>query len=246
MILINGGTKTIKVPIPLTSTSSKIRVKTYYTFADYSLHAATKKVFFSDKHYIKWQIGYSCIVNKLDQSTCKGEKFYFIGVNKKQKTLYELSEYIYYFTKFGFIANSNLEYILKFLTKVNDDELIENKLKISRDNFTNTKIANVDFSQFSLNYPLLIHQFCIDNISEIIVKEKQRVIGIQTMLYFCFLISELIVDKPLINRSAKTKEIAYYEINKNNYKIFIDILKIFGILSHRYDAIEIIKILKLN
>ena len=43
------------------------------------------------------------------------------------------------------------------------------------------------------------------------VRIKQRAVGIQPMLYFCFPITELITNKPLIGRSAKKQEFAYFK-----------------------------------
>ncbi len=63
------------------------------------------------------------------------------------------------------------------------------------------------------------------------------------MLYFCFPITELNRPKNLIGRTAETKERGEFIFNAKNYKIILDITKIFGILSpaHNKDIIEIIK-----
>ena len=62
------------------------------------------------------------------------------------------------------------------------------------------------------------------------------------MLYLCFPITELKSKTNLIGRCAKTKEIAYFEISENNIKVFLEMLKMFGILSknHKHDILQII------
>jgi len=62
------------------------------------------------------------------------------------------------------------------------------------------------------------------------------------MLYLCFPITELKSDVNLIGRTAEVKEIANFEITKDNIKIFLEMLKMFGILSssHRHDILQII------
>ncbi|PIR39966.1 MAG: hypothetical protein COV33_02385 [Candidatus Zambryskibacteria bacterium CG10_big_fil_rev_8_21_14_0_10_34_34] len=66
-----------------------------------------------------------------------------------------------------------------------------------------------------------------------------------TMLYFCFPITELKSESSLIGRCANTKEFAYFEINKNNSFIILEMVKIFGMLSpsHQYDTLEILDLI---
>ncbi len=78
-------------------------------------------------------------------------------------------------------------------------------------------------------------------ITEITIREKQRAVGVQPMLYFCFPITELISDTHLIGRCANLKEFADFKINKDNSFIIVEMIKIFGMLSpsHKHDTIEI-------
>ena len=66
------------------------------------------------------------------------------------------------------------------------------------------------------------------------------------MLYLSFPITELLTDnKPLLSRSANTKEVAYFKFDKSNYFILLEMLKIFGMLSipHRDDILTILELL---
>ena len=57
-----------------------------------------------------------------------------------------------------------------------------------------------------------------------------------------FPITELKTQTNLIGRTAKTKEIAHFEITENNIKVFLEMLKMLGILSngHKHDILQII------
>ena len=78
---------------------------------------------------------------------------------------------------------------------------------------------------------------------EIIIKEKQKAIGIQPMLYLCIPI-KLVEEYPEIeNKLAEIKQKATYLITKNNFQFVIETIKIFSILSrkHQKDIINILQ-----
>gem|GEM_PF-2663361 len=62
------------------------------------------------------------------------------------------------------------------------------------------------------------------------------------MLYICFPIMELVSSENLIGRNIKSKEIAQFIIDDKNINVFIEMLKIFGVLTerHKFDVINII------
>jgi hypothetical protein len=91
-----------------------------------------------------------------------------------------------------------------------------------------------------------VHKFKnYEIITEITIREKQKAVGIQPMLYFCFPVTELKSDSPLIGRCTNAKEFAYFKINKNNSFIILEIIKIFGMLSppHQHDILEILNLI---
>ncbi|GAA7197426.1 hypothetical protein HpCK18_12950 [Helicobacter pylori] len=120
LIKVSGDKKAIEVSIPLTSISGKVRVKIRHAFSDYGVSTATRKIPFSLKHYVEWQIGYDVPIKdkeKFELTTLKDEKYHFLGANSKTKTLYELSEIIYYAKQLDLISLENLENTLKYLEK---------------------------------------------------------------------------------------------------------------------------------
>ncbi|NGP55559.1 R.Pab1 family restriction endonuclease [Helicobacter pylori] len=203
LIRIDDSKKAIEVSVPLTSISGKVHVKIRHAFSDYGISTATRKIPFSLKHYVEWQIGYDVPIKdkeKLELTTLKDEKYHFLGANNKVKTLYELSEIIYYAKQLGLISLENLENTLKYLEK--QKQFIE-------DNFIRERFR--------------LHQF--------------------GGMDFCFSILELKTATPLLNRTAALKEHTLLTINKTNALVFLEMLKIFGLLSqaHHNDVLKILE-----
>ncbi len=244
LIKIDNNKKVIGVSIPLTSISGKARVKIRHAFSDYGISTATRKIPFSLKHYIEWQIGYDVPIKdkeKFELTTLKDEKYHFLGANNKVKTLYELSEIIYYAKRLGLIGLENLENTLKYLEK--QKQFIEDNFTITRERFRSHQFGGMDFELSRISYPLLIHSFNDNQLSEIVIREQQYGSKTQAMLYFCFSILELKTATPLLNRTAALKEHALLTIHKTNALVFLEMLKIFGLLSqaHHNDVLKILE-----
>ncbi len=244
LIRIDNNKKVIGVSIPLTSISGKVRVKIRHAFSDYGISTATRKIPFSLKHYIEWQIGYDVPIKdkeKFELTTLKDEKYHFLGANNKVKTLYELSEMIYYAKQLGLISLENLENTLKYLEK--QKQFIEDSFMITRERFRSHQFGGMDFELSRISYPLLIRSFNDNQLSEIIIREQQYGSKTQAMLYFCFSILELKTATPLLNRTAALKEHAFLIIHKTNALVFLEMLKIFGLLSqaHHNDVLKILE-----
>nr|WP_156570526.1 R.Pab1 family restriction endonuclease [Helicobacter pylori] len=242
MIKIDNNKKAIEVSIPLTSISGKARVKIRHAFSDYGISTATRKIPFSLKHYVEWQIGYDVPIKdkeKFELTTLKDEKYHFLGANNKVKTLYELGEMIYYAKRLGLISLENLENTLKYLEK--QKQFIEDNF--IRERFRSHQFGGMDFELSRISYPLLIHSFNDNQLSEIVIREQQYGSKTQAMLYFCFSILELKTATPLLNRTAALKEHALLTIHKTNAPMFLEMLKIFGLLSqaHHNDVLKILE-----
>ncbi len=255
---INKEKKEIIVAIPLTTTSGKIRVKERDNIYGYGLPFASRSKPFNQKNYIEWQIGYDAEKpNNLSNYKKSNFKSYenttlknvnFQAYNEKTKALYELSEYLYYLVDFNAVALTELKKLKTDIEKLTEDELISQHphCAIKRTHPNNKTINEVDFEILKVEYPQLIHRFKkYEIITEITIREKQRAVGAQPMLYFCFPITELMLETPLIGRCAEPKEFAYFKIDKNNSFIILEMVKIFGMLSpsHQYDTVEILNLI---
>jgi hypothetical protein len=248
---INDKNKEITVSIPLTTTSGKIRIKERDNIYGYGKPFSSRAKNFNQKNYVEWQIGYDIEVSsdKMNLTTLKNLNF--TAYNKKTKALYELSEYLYYLVTFDLIKKTELENIQNYIQNLNENNLISNQQHclIKRTHPVNERINNLDFEIMKIEYPQLIHKFKnYEIITEITIREKQRAIGVQPMLYFYFPIIELKTNTNLIGRTANLKEVADFKINKNNSFIIIEMIKIFGMLSpsHKHDTIEILNLILKN
>jgi len=243
---IDKNAKTLSIAIPLTKGTDKTRIKKRSFFNEYGIPVSTKSEPFSQNCYIEWQIGYDVVVadeEKLERTTIKDKRF--IGANGKEKTLYELSEYVYYFYKWGVVSKKQLLEVKEFLGGLKESDFIDDprNFAIERSQPVEKKVLGIDFAYTQVKYPMLIHKFgAYEILTEIKITEKQYAIGVQPMLYFCFPITELVSSNPIIGRMANTKETADFIINSKNIGIFLDMLKIFGILSvaHNHDILTII------
>lgn len=253
---LNSENKTIIVDVPLTTITGKTRVKQRDYILGYGLPFASRQSVFNQKNYIEWQIGYDAIVphNINDFKSDKFKNFAntsikdinFIGNNGKNKTLYELSEYLFYFTKWNVFSKQQLQNLEIFVQSISIDDLLDKHAhcQIKRTHPIEKKINNAKFHALTVEYPQLVHQFSgYEIIAEITIREKQRAVGSQPMLYFCFPITQLQANQPLIGRCAERKEFAQFEFNENNAFIVIEMIKIFGMLSvsHQYDTMQIIQ-----
>ena len=255
---IDKEKKEIVVAVPLTTTSGKIRVKERDNIYGYGIPFASRSKPFNQKNYIEWQIGYDAEKpNNLDNYKKSNFKSYenstlknvnFVAYNGKTKALYELSEYLYYLVDFKVIKLNELKEVKSDIKKLSEDKLISKHphCAIKRTHPNNETINEIDFEILKIEYPQLIHKFKkYEIITEITIREKQRAVGVQPMLYFCFPITELESKNLLIGRCAETKEFAYFKINKENSFIILEMVKIFGMLSpsHQYDTVEILDLI---
>lgn len=218
----------------------------------YGLPVATRSENITQDCYVEWQIGYDAVVNdisKLERTTLPMIRFE--GANGKEKALYELSEYVYYFLKWEIIKEEELIDIGQKLININEENLFESEsmLAIKRSHFIEKEFNETKFLYAKIEYPILVHKFdSYEIITEIVIKEKQYAIGVQPMLYLCFPVTQLKSNISLLGRTADKKEEAEFIIDKNNYKILLKLIYLFGMLSvnHRKDILSIIDVCLVN
>lgn len=245
----------IRVAIPLTATSGKARVKQRAMLNDYGIPVATCQTPLTQNCYIEWQVGYDTVINdpeKLSLTSLPDVRF--LGANGKTKALYELSEYVFWLAKWNLIGKAGLGALADTLCDIPKGSLfdVHPDLAIKRSHPIEKEFNSVPFLATRVEYPLIVHKFGkYEIVAEIITKEKQRAVGVQPMLYLCFPITELAPapgKPPLLGRTAHSKEHADFVINRHNTPVFIQLLRLFGMLSenHRRDIISIIKIVISN
>lgn len=240
---IDFNKKQISIDIPLTSPSGKVRIKKRSMFYEYGLPHASRQKPFEHENYVEWQIGYDS--NSAEETTLKSRTF--LAYNGKRKYLCELTEYLYYFYTWGLFQSSELKNVFNELTDFGEKDLLSNHedAQIDRTHPIDRSINNVPFLKITLKYPQFVHKFGeFEILAEITIREQQRAVGIQPMLYLCFPISELLHSERLIGRTAEKKETARFVLDENNCQIVIQLVKIFGMLSpsHQSDVLEMLKL----
>ena len=83
---------------------------------------------------------------------------------------------------------------------------------------------------------------------EIILRHKQRAVGLQAMVYLCIYV-EILKDKDgnsFIGRTAESREFGKFEITTENKELITDVVKAFAIASqqHKRDISNILKQIK--
>ena len=239
--------QTLAVAVPLTSPTGKVRIKRRSCFSEYGAPVAAKQEPFTQLSYVEWQIGYDVVVEdneNLELTTLPEERY--TGANGKTKALYELSEFIYYFYRWGLIERWALLDVKNFLQNLSAEKFVDypDNFAIYRSHPVPKQFLGIDFFYMQVKYPLLVYKFApYEILVEITIKEKQRAVGVQPMLYFCFPITELTTKKQLLGRTAETNETANFIISRANIDIFLNMLKIFGILSYTHNK-DILAILE--
>ena len=236
----------INFDLPLTNPTGKARIKERNSVHDYGKPFASRSKCFNSNNYMEWQICYDDPAEK-QRSTVEEVTFTtFRGKKKEDKSLYELSEALYYFYHWNVVSDGEIQDLLKS-AEVEESKFINHRpdTQIGRGNPTDTEINSLSFHRIILKYPQLIYRFQSHNdyIAEIMIREKQRAVGVQPMLYFCFPISELKSSAgKLIGRTARPKETGRLTLTPDKKSIILDMFKIFSILSkpHNRDILSIL------
>lgn len=241
-MIINERNRAIEESIPLTMPTGKFRVKSRSMYYEYGQPFSSRSSLFTWKNYVEWQISYDSI-SKPDHHT----SIAYEGRERK-KFLVELSFYFYQFFQWGIVSRRTVTDLINYLEDIDRENLIDHHehCKISRTHPDTIEINGIPFASMTLRYPQLVYHFRqYEIIAEITVREKQRAVGVQPMLYFCIPISELDAHPPLIGRTAKLKEAARFTFSESNYEVILQMMKIFGILSdrHREDILRIVRTL---
>lgn len=236
----------LKVVLPLTQPTGKIRVKRRNAFNEYGQPVATRQLPLSQCDYVEWQIGYDLEVDKAIGTSL--ESIRFINNAGKEKCPYELSELILSAHRAGFIREDTIGKLAKDILSVPERELLDKQdlMQIQRQNPRLETINGLEFHYMKVMYPMIVRRFGnYDICTEIIVREKQRAVGIQPMLFLCLPILCLKFGNQPIGRILEQKEKATWNIGVVEAGLVVELFRMFGMLSqrHRSDVTAILKAL---
>ncbi len=236
------------VELPMVQPTGKIRVKARNYFSEYGIPVATRQTPVNQKCYVEWQIGYDLEKNADNLSKTSIPQFTYINYKEKSKIVYELCEIIYYAVQKSLVSIKEVKDCYEKIKAIEDKDTFEEleTMNISRTNARETIINGLQYYKMTISYPLLVHKFGnYDILAEIAIKEKQRAVGTQAMLYLCLPITSLIFQTPPIGRTLNAKETACWIIHKEEAKLALEVFRIFGMLSpkHHHDVLSIFRTL---
>ena len=240
LVFTNG--ESVRVRLPLTDVTGKVRVKEQ-TPDGFGLPLAPSKTSLGGKHYIEWQIGYD-IPNTNSPSVVPQIKF---QRNGETKYGHELSKIILEAVRLGLLSTNNLVREIEALKKIQPTEFEENQtvqVEVSTNAAANGFQSAIQrLPQFTKTTP--------HGSVQIQLKQKQRAVGYQAMVYVCLPMNQVLDMSGNLRKTgpAKSKETVYYDFNHENAAFILDIVHAFGIASqqHNEDIRQILeKILRQN
>jgi hypothetical protein len=226
----NYGKKFIRIDLPLTNVTGKIRVKERSDNFSFGKPFSTKQNVINDKCYLEWQIGYDV----KDESLSNEQVNFIREKTKAKKYIFELSIILLNGIKEKIFDYKLLDNLISFASSVNKENFIDNNYRIKRSNIGRNNLEGIEFLVLDDEYPVLMNindEYQI----EVVIKHKQRAVGYQCMLYLLLPLKNA-MPSDLIGRSAKTNEMAYYFIDENQNNFIEDTFKVFSICSHDHNS----------
>jgi R.Pab1 restriction endonuclease len=228
LVLITVQTNYIRVRLPLTDVTGKVRVKEKSSDG-FGLPVAPSKTVPGEKDYLEWQVGYD-IPNTNSPSVVPEIKF---TRNGETKYGHELSKIIFEAVRLGILSTNDLVHEIDSLKKIPPAEFeesqavqVEVSTNASADGFQS---AVQRLPQFTKSTP---HGWV-----QIQLKQKQRAVGYQAMVYVCLPMAEVLAmdGSPRAPGSARSKETVYYDFTRANSDLLLDIIHAFGIASQQHN-----------
>ena len=234
-VLITTGTNYVRVRLPLTDVTGKVRVKEK-TSDGFGLPIAPMKTALGKKHYLEWQIGYDTPDAK-DATVVPQIKF-----TRKGETKYghELSKIVFESVRLGLLSTNELQRELAALKKISTNDFEESRA-VEVEVSTN---ATADGFQSAVQRLPQFTKTTPHGSVQIQLKQKQRAVGYQAMIYVCLPLNEVLTLDGSSRKAgaAKSKETVYYDFNRENAAFLLDVVHAFGKASAQHNE-DIQKIL---
>jgi hypothetical protein len=226
--LISTTTNSVRVRLPLTDVTGKVRVKEKSSDG-FGIPVAPSKTLLGEKHYLEWQIGYD-IPNTNSPSAVPEIKFIRNGETKYG---HELAKIIFEAVRLGILSTNDLIREIDSLKKIPPSDFEENQtvqVEVSTNNSADGFQSAVQrLPQFTKSTP--------HGRVQIQLKQKQRAVGYQAMVYVCLPMAEVLAmdGSPRKVGPAKSKETVFYDFNRDNSDLLLDIIHAFGIASQQHN-----------
>ena len=226
LVFTNGDS--VRVRLPLTDVTGKVRVKEQTTDG-FGLPVAPSKVSLGEKHYLEWQIGYD-IPSTNSPSLVPQIKF---TRNGETKYGHELSKIIFESVRLGLLSTNDLVREVEALKKIQPSEFEEGQpVQVE----TSTNAAANGFQSAIERLPQFTKATPHGSV-QIQLKQKQRAVGYQAMVYVCLPMNQVLEMSGNLRKPgpAKSKETVYYDFNNENATFILDIIHAFGMASQQHN-----------
>ncbi len=225
LIFTNGDS--IRVRLPLTDVTGKVRVKEISPDG-FGIPVAPSKVSLGTNDYIEWQIGYD-IPNTNSPSIVPQLKF---QRNGETKYGHELSKIIFESVRLGILSTNDLIGEIQKLEKIPTNEFEESR-PVQIETLTNA--AN-GFQSAVERLPQFTKVTSHGSV-QIQLKQKQRAVGYQAMVYVCLPMNQVLDANGNSRKSApaKSKETVFYDFSRENADLILNIVDAFGIASQQHN-----------
>ena len=234
------------VNLPLTKPTGKIRIKRRSFFAEYGEPIAPRQVKVSQSCYAEWQIGYDLLANTENAEKTSITDLTFVNYKGETKYAYELSEIVLYAHRHGLVNEADVASCISDIRAVADKNTFEERASISRTNPKAVTVNGLSFYEMNVSYPLFVHRFGqYEILAEIMIREKQRAVGTQAMLYVCLPVTAMTFSSQVLGRTLHARECAEWRIGREEAALALELFRVFGMLSpkHRHDVTSILKML---
>jgi hypothetical protein len=226
LVETNGGA--VRVRLPLTDVTGKVRVKEKSSDG-FGLPVAPTKNLLNKNDYLEWQIGYD-IPNTNSPTVIPAINFIRNGETKYG---HELAKIIFEAVRLGIISTNDLIREIDSLKKIPPNEFEENQA-VQVEVSTN---AAADGFQSAIQRLPQFTKTTPHGWVQIQLKQKQRAVGYQAMVYVCLPMSEVraMDGTPRQPGSAKSKETVYYDFTHENRELLLGIIQAFGMASQQHN-----------
>ncbi len=226
LVFTNGDS--IRVRLPLTDVTGKVRVKEQ-TADGFGIPVAPSKITLGEKHYLEWQIGYD-IPSTNSPSVVPQIKFIRNGETKYG---HELAKIIFESVRLGILTTNDLIHEIEALKNIQPSEFEENHpVQVE----TSTNAAANGFQSTVQRLPQFT-KVTPHGLVQIQLKQKQRAVGYQAMVYVCLPMNRVLDMTGNLRKPgpAKSKETVYYDFNRDNAAFILDIIHAFGMASQQHN-----------
>lgn len=235
---ITIGTNFVRVRLPLTDVTGKVRAKERRADG-FGLPVAPSKTVLGASHYLEWQIGYD--IPNTNSPTVAPEIFF----TRKGEIKYghELSKILLEGVRQGFLRTDELRGEIELLKKNSTGTFEESRTPEVE---VSTNITANGFQSAVQRVPQFT-KITPHGAVQIQLKPKQRAVGYQAMIYVCLPLDKVLTmdgqPRAPAKAKAKAKETVLYEFNAANADFLMDIVHAFGMASQQHNE-DIRKILE--